>query len=40
MLRQVDKPMLDMVIGLLGHLGEKKLKTLSALLEAARSRSS
>jgi DNA-binding MarR family transcriptional regulator len=36
MLQQVDKPMLDMVIGLLGHLGEKKLKTLSTLLEAAR----
>jgi hypothetical protein len=28
--------MLDLVVGLLGHLGEKKLKTLSALLEAAR----
>jgi DNA-binding MarR family transcriptional regulator len=36
MLQQVDKPMLDMVVGLLGHLGEKKLKQLSALLEAAR----
>jgi DNA-binding MarR family transcriptional regulator len=36
MLQQVDKPMLDMVVGLLGHLGEKKLKTLSALLETAR----
>jgi DNA-binding MarR family transcriptional regulator len=36
MLQHVDKPMLDMVIALLGHLGEKKLKTLSALLEAAR----
>jgi DNA-binding MarR family transcriptional regulator len=40
MLQQVDKPMLDMVIGLLGHLGEKKLKTLSALLEAARGKES
>ena len=38
MLEKVDKPMLDMVRGLLGHLGEKKLKTLSALLEAARAR--
>jgi DNA-binding MarR family transcriptional regulator len=35
-LQAVDKPMLDLVVGLLGHLGEKKLKTLSALLEAAR----
>jgi DNA-binding MarR family transcriptional regulator len=40
MLQQVDKPMLDMVIGLLGHLGEKKLKRLSALLEAAREKGS
>jgi DNA-binding MarR family transcriptional regulator len=35
-LQAVDKPMLDLVVGLLGHLGEKKLKTLSTLLEAAR----
>jgi DNA-binding MarR family transcriptional regulator len=38
MLEKVDKPMLDMVSGLLGHLGQKKLKTLSALLEAARAK--
>jgi DNA-binding MarR family transcriptional regulator len=38
MLEKVDKPMLDMVSGLLGHLGEKKLKTLSGLLEAARAK--
>jgi DNA-binding MarR family transcriptional regulator len=36
LLQRVDKPMLDLVVGLLGHLGGKKLKTLSALLEGAR----
>lgn len=36
LLRRVDKPMLDLVVGLLGHLGERSLKTLSRLLEAAR----
>lgn len=35
-LKAVDKPLLDLVVGLLGHLGEKKLKTLSTLLEATR----
>jgi DNA-binding MarR family transcriptional regulator len=36
MLHNVDKPMLDLVTAMLGHLGERKLRTLSALLEAAR----
>ena len=36
MLQAVDKPMLDLVVGLLGHLGAGRLKTLSTLLEAAR----
>ena len=36
LLQQVDKPMLDLVVGLLGHLGARRLKTLSLLLEAAR----
>jgi hypothetical protein len=40
MLQQVDKPMLDMVTGLLGHLGDRKLKRLSELLAAARERGS
>jgi DNA-binding MarR family transcriptional regulator len=40
MLQQVDKPMLDMVTGLLGHLGERRLKRLSELLAAARERGS
>lgn len=35
-LQEVDRPMLDLVVGLLGHLGERRLKTLSTLLEAAR----
>ncbi len=36
MLEAVDKPMLALVVGLLGHLGAGRLKTLSTLLEAAR----
>ncbi len=36
MLEAVDKPMLDLVVRLLGHLGAGRLKTLSTLLEAAR----
>jgi DNA-binding MarR family transcriptional regulator len=35
-LQEVDKPMLDLVVGLLGHLGAGRLKTLSTLLEEAR----
>lgn len=38
MLQKVDKPMLDLVIALLGHLGARKLKALSTLLTAARAR--
>lgn len=36
LLAAVDGPMSELVESLLGHLGERKLKTLSALLEAAR----
>lgn len=36
LLDRVDKPMLDLVVGLLGHLSGRQLKTLSRLLEAAR----
>ena len=35
-LERVDKPMLELVVGLLRHLGPQKLRTLSTLLEAAR----
>jgi hypothetical protein len=35
-LQEVDKPMLDLGVGRLGHLGERRLKTLSTLLEDAR----
>jgi DNA-binding MarR family transcriptional regulator len=38
-LQTVDTPMLDLVVGLLGHLGRRgKLRMLSSLLEAARER--
>jgi DNA-binding MarR family transcriptional regulator len=36
LLDRADKPMLDLVVGLLGHLSGRQLKTLSRLLEAAR----
>ena len=35
-LAEIDRPLLSMTGGLLGHLGERRLKTLNALLEAAR----
>lgn len=35
-LDEIDRPLLEMTEALLGHLGERKLKTLNALLEAAR----
>jgi DNA-binding MarR family transcriptional regulator len=37
-LKKIDQPILDMVNELLGHLGEKKLKTLNELVEEARTR--
>ena len=39
-LAEIDRPILDMTEGLLGHLGERRLKTLNALLEAAREKAS
>lgn len=36
LLKKIDKPILTSVGGLLGHLGEKKLKTLNNLIEEAR----
>lgn len=38
LLKQMDRPVVDSVVGELGHLGAKRLKQLSSLLEAARSR--
>lgn len=39
-LAEVDGPVLELTGGLLGHLGERRLKTLNALLEAAREKAS
>ncbi len=36
LLRTTDRPMRELVVALLGHLGSRRLETLSALLEAAR----
>lgn len=33
---EIDGPVLEMTAGLLAHLGERRLKTLNSLLEAAR----
>ena len=38
MLKQMDRPVVDAVVRELGHLGEKRLKQLSSLLQAARDR--
>jgi DNA-binding MarR family transcriptional regulator len=37
-LAEIDGPALDMAANLLGHLGERRLKTLNALLEEARAK--
>lgn len=39
-LAEIDRPVLEMTSGLLGHLGERRLKTLNSLLEAAREKAS
>ncbi|HEX8772659.1 MAG TPA: MarR family transcriptional regulator [Pyrinomonadaceae bacterium] len=39
-LNELDGPSLELTGGLLGHLGERKLKTLNNLLEEARDRAS
>ena len=36
LLKQMDRPVVDAVVRELGHLGEKRLKQLSSLLQAAR----
>ncbi len=35
-LAEIDRPVLELTSGLLGHLGERRLKNLNSLLEAAR----
>ncbi len=39
-LAEIDRPVLEMTSGLLGHLGERRLKTLNSLLEASREKAS
>ena len=39
-LAEIDRPLLDMTGALLGHLGERRLRTLNSLLEAAREKTS
>lgn len=39
-LAEIDRPVLELTSGLLGHLGERRLKDLNALLEAAREKAS
>jgi DNA-binding MarR family transcriptional regulator len=39
-LAEIDRPVLDMTGRLLGHLGERRLRTLNALLEAAHDKAS
>jgi DNA-binding MarR family transcriptional regulator len=39
-LAEIDRPVLELTSGLLGDLGERRLKTLNSLLEAAREKAS
>jgi DNA-binding MarR family transcriptional regulator len=39
-LAEMDRPVLDLTSGLLGHLGEQRLRALNTLLEEAREKSS
>lgn len=39
-LAEIDGPVLELTGGLLGHLGERRLKTLNTLLDAAREKAS
>ncbi|HEV2860928.1 MAG TPA: MarR family transcriptional regulator [Pyrinomonadaceae bacterium] len=39
-LAEIDRPVLELTSGLLGHLGERRLKNLNSLLEAAREKAS
>ncbi|HEX8281941.1 MAG TPA: MarR family transcriptional regulator [Pyrinomonadaceae bacterium] len=39
-LAEIDRPVLELTAGLLGHLGERRLKNLNSLLGAAREKAS